>query len=173
MFKNLFIGAAAFLLLMSTVAKAEIVFNPSAFYYMRDDDGTNSNARFTQQITNLKLGYLDSSGLYLGIAYDMESRQYNSSTVSDEDRKSTGATIGYESGGWSILGTYYFTSELEAYDGNGWTADLGYVFNMGSIGIGPLLSYRHWEYDKKNGASVNPKVQQVNFLPSIQFQFVF
>ena len=153
---------------VSSTASASIVFNPSVFYYMRDDDGSNSTAEFTQQIINLKLGYLDGSGLFLGVAYDMESRKYNSSSVSDEDRASLGGTIGYMSGGWSFLGTYYFSSELEDLDGSGWAADIGYSFNVSSFGIGPLLSYRHWEYDE-NGANT----EQNNILPSIQFVMTF
>lgn len=172
MFKGIILGVLVTLFVTST-ASATIIFNPSVFYYTRDEkQGSTTNTKFEQQIFNFKLGYEDTSGLYLGIAYDMESRVYGSG-VSDQDRKSLGGTLGYMSNGWQIMGTYYFKSDLEDYEGNGYVIDLGYVFNMGSLGIGPLLSYRHWEYDKQNGASVNPKLEHNNVLPSIQFAFTF
>jgi len=59
-------------------------------------------------------------------------------------------------------------SEYEDEDGSGYSVDLGYVFNVGSIAIGPLLSYRHFTYDE-NGADIEHK----NFLPMLQFQVVF
>lgn len=169
MVKNIIFSLMA-VLFISSNASAAIVFNPSVFYYTREEKP--GNTEFNQQIINLKLGYLDTSGLYLGVAYDMESREYGSGAT-DQDRDSLGATVGYISGGWQILGSYYFKSELEDYEGTGYAVDLGYVFNVGSIGIGPLLSYRHWEYDEQNGATVNPKVEHNNVLPSIQFYFVF
>jgi hypothetical protein len=154
-------------------ASAAIVFNPSVFYYTRDEkQGSATNTEFKQQIINLKLGYEYPSGLYLGLAYDMESRVYGSG-VSDQDRKSLGGTIGYVSGGWKFLGSYYFQSELEDYNGTGYAVDVGYILNLGSIGIGPLLSYRHWEYDEQNDTPLASNLEHNNLLPSIQFQFSF
>lgn len=169
MLKNIIFALMAFVFVLSN-ASAAVVFNPSVFYYTREEKPANTE--FNQQIINLKLGYISAQGLYLGAAYDMESREFGSGAT-DQDRDSLGATIGYVSGGWQILGTYYFQSELEDYEGTGYAIELGYVFNVGSVGIGPLLSYRHWEYDEQNGASVNPAVEHNNILPSIQFQFVF
>lgn len=169
--KNIILGLVAFLSL-TTSASAAVVFNPSFFYYQREEKTGASSNEFNQTIINLKLGYLGAGGLYLGIAYDMESREYGS-TAADEDRDSLGATLGYMSGGWSILGTYYFQSEFEDYDGTGYSVDLGYIFNLGSIGIGPLLSYRHFEYDEQNGTAVNPVLEHNNFLPMVQFLATF
>lgn len=172
MFKKIVFSLLATLFVASS-ASAMVVFNPSVFYYTRDEkQGSSTNTKFEQQIINLKLGYADTSGLYLGIAYDMESRVYGSG-VSDQDRKSLGGTIGYVTGGWQFLGTYYFKSELEDYKGTGYAVDVGYIFNIGSVGIGPLLSYRHWEYDEQNGVSLTNKLEHNNILPSIQFQFSF
>ncbi|MES2770179.1 MAG: hypothetical protein V4596_13620 [Bdellovibrionota bacterium] len=171
MFKNIILSFMAVLFLSST-ASATIIFNPSIFYYTRDEkQGSTTSTEFNQQIINLKLGYTSGQGLYLGVAYDMESREYGSGAT-DQDRDSLGATIGYVSGGWQLLGTYYFQSELEDYEGTGYVIDIGYIFNVGSIGIGPLLSYRHWEYDEQNGASVT-SLEHNNVLPSVQFQFTF
>lgn len=160
-------------LFIGTSAMASMVtFNPSVFYYTREESQGSSTTKFNQTIINLKLGYVADSGLYLGIAYDMESRAYGSGAT-DQDRKSTGATIGYVTSGWQFLGSYYFTSELEDYKGTGYAVDVGYTFNLGSIGIGPMLSYRHWEYDKQNNVSLANKLEHNNVLPSIQFQFSF
>jgi hypothetical protein len=175
MFRNIILSTFAFLFVTST-ASAAIVFNPSIFFYTREETQGTTLSEFNQQIINLKLGYMDESGLYLGGAYDIENRSFGSST-SDQDRTSVGATLGYMNSGWSLLGTYYFQSELKiqsnTYKGNGWTADFGYVYSFGSVGIGPLLSYRHFVYDKVNGSTQSPSRENNNFLPSIQFQFVF
>jgi hypothetical protein len=170
MFRNIFLGLIAVLILSST-ASASIVFNPSFFYYTRQEK-SSSITEFDQQIINLKLGYWDTSGLYLGVAYDMESRKYGGSP-SDEDRTSTGGTLGYISGGWSFFGTYYFSSDFEKYSGKGWSFDMGYIYNVGSFGIGPMITYRKFEYDTQSGAAVNPVLQHSNFLPCLQLQAVF
>lgn len=160
MFKNFLFSLMTVLFISSTV-NAAAVFNPSIFYYTRED----GNSEYNQQIINLKLGYVSPEGLYLGVAYDMESRD---SGGSDTDRKSLGGTIGYTSGGWQLLGTYYFQSDYEEEEGSGYSVDLGYTFNVGSIGIGPLLTYRHFTYDE-DGTDIEHK----NLLPMIQFLFTF
>lgn len=162
MYKNFILSMLAVLFVSSTV-HATIVLNPSVFYYTREDN----DAEFNQQIINLKLGHLAASGLYLGVAYDMESREYGDG-ASDTDRDSLGGTLGYISGGWQFLGTYYFQSDYEEEEGTGYVIDVGYIFNLSSVGIGPMLSYRHFTYDE-NGSDTEHK----NLLPSIQFQFTF
>lgn len=166
MFKKYLLSLMMVMFVSSTV-HANIVFNPSVFYYTREDRNGSGVTEFNQQIFNLKLGYVSPQGLYLGAAYDMESREHGSGAA-DTDRDSLGATIGYISNGWQILGTYYFQSDYEEEEGTGYSVDLGYVFNLGSIGIGPLLSYRHFTYDE-DGSDLEHK----NLLPAIQFQFTF
>lgn len=163
MFKNFLLSLMTVFFVSSTV-QAAVVFNPSVFYYTREDN----DSEFNQQIINLKLGYISDQGLYLGVAYDMESREYGDG-ASDTDRDSLGGTIGYVSGGWQFLGTYYFDSDYEEESGSGYAVDVGYIFGLGgSLGIGPLLSYRHFTYDD-DGSDTEHK----NLLPSIQFQFTF
>jgi hypothetical protein len=162
MFKQFLLSLMAVLFVSSTVSAA-VVFNPSVFYYTREDN----DSEFNQQIINLKLGYVSPEGLYLGVAYDMESRDYGS--ASDTDRDSLGGTIGYVSGGWQLLGTYYFQSDYEEEEGTGYAVDVGYIFGLGgSMGIGPLLSYRHFTYDENSSDT-----EHKNFLPAVQFQFTF
>lgn len=171
MFKNLLLSIFS-LMLITSEASANIIFNPSIFYYTREETSGGTPTEFNQQIINLKLGWTQGSGLYLGVAYDMESREFGSGAT-DQDRDSLGGTIGYMSDGWKLFGTYYFSSELEDYEGTGYAIDLGYIFNLGSIGIGPMLSYRHWEYDEQNGVALANTLEHNNVLPSIQFQFTF
>lgn len=171
MFKHSILALVA-VLFVSSNAMAGFVLNPSLFYFQeKERDGVNVGKE-TIQIINLKVGYVSPQGLYLGAAYDMESRKYGSG-ASDQDRDSYGATIGYVTGGWQFLGTYYINSEFEQLEGWGYAIDVGYSFNLGSIGIGPLLSYRHWEYDESNGSSLANKIKNTNILPSIQFYFTF
>lgn len=153
---------------------AGIIFNPSLFYFVdKEEHGTTTES--TYQIINFKLGYLTTDGLYLGFNYDMDDRDMNSTSY---HRKSYGATVGYIStSGWQILGTYFLKSKYDAggtnYDGKGFSVDLGYVFNVGSFGLGPLLSYRSWTYDKQNGIAATPELKQSNIVPSIQLFFSF
>ncbi len=167
MIKNILITAALF---FGVNAHAGMIFNPSVFYFHNAEEQGTSKAESTTQVLNFKLGYGAASGLYLGATYDMENRDYGSS---DSDRKSLGASIGYLTGGWQFLGTYFVTSDLEKMEGSGYAVEIGYVFKVGSIGIGPLLSYRHWEYDKNDGVSMAEKFTQTNIYPSVQFQFTF
>lgn len=169
MIKNIVIAAT---LMFGVHAQAGFVFNPSVFYFHQAEKQGASESESTIQLINLKFGYAAPSGLYLGAAYDMESRKYGSSAA-DEDRNSLGATIGYVSGGWQFLGTYFLSSEFEQMDGTGYSIEIGYVFQVGSVGIGPLLSYRQWEYDENNGVAMANKQEQTNIWPSIQFQYAF
>lgn len=165
---KIFITAFVTLFITST-ASASIVLNPSVFYYTREESQGGSTTEFNQQIINVKLGYMD-GGLYFGFAYDMESRD---SGGTSRDRKSTGGTIGYMNNNWNLMGTYYFSSEYDDYDGTGYAVDLGYIISLSRLSFGPLLTYRHFSYDKQGGARLDPELEHNNLLPAIQFMFVF
>lgn len=164
MFKSLIV---AILIFVTTSANAAVVFIPSFFYYSRTQEQGGSESEYTQQIINLKLG--SANGLYWGFAYDMESIDSGSN---DQDRSSYGGSIGYMTGGWSFIGTYYLSSELEDYEGSGYAIDVGHIFGLGSINIGPLLSYRNFTYDELNGVAIQ-ELNQTYLLPMIQFQATF
>lgn len=170
MIKNILIALVLFVGINANAAG--FVFNPSAFYYSQNEEQGGTESEYSMQVLNFKLGHVSATGLYLGAVYDMESRKYGSS-ASDTDRDSLGATIGYVTGGWQFLGTYFLKSELEQMEGTGYAIEIGYVFNVGSVGIGPLLSYRHWEYDENDGVAMTSNFEQSNLYPSVQFQFTF
>jgi hypothetical protein len=183
--KNYFLAFASVLFLLGTQAKAEgtgtggVVFNPSFFYYMdKNNSGSSTDTTTTTDIINLKLGYMTTDGIYFGAVYDIDNKSVKRTTTTDYDRKSIGASLGYISGGFQFIATYYFQSNYDisgetTKKGTGYTFDLGYIMPIGTVGVGPLLSYRTWTYTKDDDGTLDPNYKQTNIIPSIQLFLTF
>lgn len=166
--KNIFI--VSLISLLGVTASADVIFTPSWFYMKYETEQGAVKGKSELSIYNLKLGTTLSSGLYLGAVYDMEE-------INDDERTSLGLGVGYIKNGWNLHLTYFVKSEFESastkYEGTGINLELGHVFSVGSWGVGPTLSYRTFDYDEVNGASLSPKLKHNRILPYLTFQFMF
>lgn len=172
------------LLLLATVmfsipSQANLVFSP-AFFYKNYEDKTNSTRNeVTETYYDIKLGYVMTSGLYLGGLYSAMTREINENEV---ERTSYGAGVGYYSNGWFLMGHYVIDSEYETSPGNkhiegsGFQLDVGHWFNVSSqIYVGPQLTYRSISYDKyqTNSTTVSLEMKSTEFLPYISLALMF
>jgi hypothetical protein len=124
-------------------------------------------------IYDIKLGYIMSSGLYLGGAYT--TRSHNGSAVSGEDGTATGASICYvSSSGFFLIGDYYFDAKLGNYtNGSGYQGDFGYLGNVaGPFYIGVELTYRDLTYKGSLPTGIN-SYEVKELLPMLSVAFIF
>lgn len=138
--------------------------------YLSQESGTATTSKTSRTLLDIGGGYAWPSGFTLGALYGTEKIKNDSSS---SDRTSVGPTIGWyqKDQGPFILGTYFFTSELDDYKGSGYEVDLGYKFKVSAFSIGLQLSYKHFSYDKNGSASVNPAYVQNYIDPYFAFWF--
>ncbi len=155
---------------VSTSASAEGYFRLGALYW--SEEVGDPAVKSSRTLLDLGGGYIWPSGLTLGGLYGTEKRKAGDSSW---DRLSYGPTLGWmqKGEGFYILGTYFFKSEYEDYEGTGIEADLGYRFKISSVGVGLQFAYKQFEYTKLNGASVSPAYKQTYIDPYFTFWFEF
>ncbi len=155
------------------------VFSPTIMYRSEavkpENGGTETES--TEIFYNLKLAYKMASGMYLGGVYDVETDDAGAAS-NNGDRTSYGGTIGYiGDSGFNASFSYLFNSKNELgntnYDGSGYIVDVGYTFSAGSWGVGPVLQYRKFTYDKSGGASLTSDREETLVIPMVQFMFQF
>lgn len=152
-----------YLVLLSVVVSGSPAFAAGYFrlnaLYLSEETQQSSSSKTTRTLLDLGAGYTWPSGLTLGGLYGTEKRKSDSSST---DRTSYGPTIGYmQSGeGFFLLGTYFLMSDYEQLDGTGYEVDAGYRFKVSSVGVGLQIAYKHFEYNKSNGASFSPTIKQ-------------
>lgn len=160
-------------------------FSPALSYFSYEDRGGNpsSVSREAGTMLDLRLGYNFSSSIYLGVNYMTNNyRDEGISTASDDNVTGIGPQIGFFTGGWHLMFTYYVQTELRPSaavrfsGGTGTQFDLGYRWMMGSWGLGPYLSMRNLTYSKQqtNGADVTmtENRQWNRFYPYIAIWFL-
>jgi len=157
-------------------ARAEVAFSPSASYFTQDDevDGVTSESELSTY--DFKLGYVHSSGLFLGGMYQM-------SSVNDDKATAVGPTLGFKHfSGFYALFTYFLMAEQDSgatttfTDGMGPQIDVGWMFPLTYMFyIGPQISYRSINYSKADisGASTEVDYTRSNVLPYISLWFRF
>lgn len=152
-----------FALALSSASASASYFRLNALYQSEETEQSTSS-KSSRTLLDLGGGYTWPSGFTLGALYATEKRDNGTSTT---DRTSYGPTLGYmqEGEGFFILGTYFFKSEYEEYDGDGYGIDVGYRFKVSSVGLGLQMSYRHFKYDELSGASVNPPLKHTYLDP--------
>ncbi len=158
-----------FISMMSFTANAAVYFTPSLFYMKYEvEQGTTSETELS--IYNFKLGATLASGIYLGAVYDMEA-------IDDDDRTSLGLGVGYIMNEWNFHFTYFLTSERDSgaseYTGTGMNFEIGYLFKVGAVSVGPTLTYRMFTYDELDDVTLSPEREENRFLPYVTFQFMF
>lgn len=156
---------------VSSPAFAAGHFRLSGIYWSEETE-QSTTTKSSRTLLDLGAGYAWPSGLTVGGLYGTEKRKSGDTST---DRTSYGPTIGYmQSGeGFFVLGTYFFKSEYEDFDGDGYQVDLGYRFKISSVGIGLQMSYKHFKYDEANGSSFSPPLKQTYLDPYFAFWLEF
>ncbi len=157
-------------------ANAEVVFAPAASYFKIEDESNGTTSELEISNYDLKLGFVDASGLYLGGMYQM-------SKLNNDNAFAVGPTLGFSHySGFYALFTYFLVAEQDNganstfTDGMGPQIDLGWIFPLtSSFFIGPQISYRSISYEKQDTAGVSTDVDftRTNILPYISLWFRF
>ena len=173
---------SAAVLLSPSTASAQIVFSPSISYITDEIEVNGASAEDNRMFADFRLGYLHSSGLFLGGMYSMA--KYSNGTTS-ANGFSVGPTLGFSHySGFFALFTYYIMAEQDnrqdvtqkLTDGMGPQIDIGWAFPItASFHLGPQITYRSVTYDKleTGGASQDIEFTQSHILPAINLWFNF
>lgn len=175
------LGLALAFSVYGMTASAGLIFSPSVFYKNYTDEfGAGNKVETTETFYDIKLGYALSNGLYFGGLYSGMTRDQNDVKQS---RSSYGASLGYVSGGWFLMGHYLLSSEYKIGSdvtytgGTGFQADLGHWFRIANqFFIGPQVTYRTWTYsDLKtdSGTQSASGVKGSELLPFISLAVMF
>ena len=171
--------AFAFVFFYNPLSHAELYFSPSLFYKTSEEGPSGSETERTETYYDIRLGYGMTTGLYFGGIYSGMTHEINDVEFT---RSSYGASIGYVSDGWFLMGHYFIKSEYEVgsnakyTDGSGFQADVGYWFKAFSqLSIGPQITYRTLSYEKleSGGASVDAEYEHKEFMPYLSLALIF
>ena len=136
------------------------------------------------QVTNLDatLGYLFSSGIYIGGIYGSNTTKIQGAATKPE-MKHYGASLGYMVSGWIFHAHYLTSAEIKnatmtanRVDGSGTQFDVGYVMHaLGPIFIGAHVSQRTIEYKKldTNGVKTDSKHKVSDLFPAIRLTIIW
>lgn len=154
------------------------ILGMSTYYYSLSADSGSGSTKATYSIYDIKGGYANSKGLYLGGIY----------TSRNDDIGGTSATAGSELGasagyfgrsGFHFVGHYIFSAALGSSsgsfeDGSGLQAEFGYLTDASStFFIGVDISYRSLTYKKQAGAVLANSYKQTELFPQLSFAFTF
>lgn len=150
-----------------------VMATANAFMYNLTVESTpGGKAESKLSIYDIKLGYLNGGGLYLGGLYTMRNQENGSS----EDGNALGASIGYVgSAGFFVKGHYILSAERGDFkEGTGVQADFGYLTNVtSSFMVGVELTYRSIDYKKNAGIPGLTSYKQEELFPMLTVGFVF
>ncbi|KYG65411.1 hypothetical protein AZI87_12780 [Bdellovibrio bacteriovorus] len=171
---HLFSFVVLFATALGSLAEARsssgVLLTANAFMYNStvEDDSTSSDSKTA--IYDIKLGYLQGNGFYLGGIYTKRDQ----SGSSDADGSAMGASIGYfGASGFFLKGHYLVSAENgNLKEGSGFQGDFGYISEVSSsVIVGVELTYRSIEYKETNGADSKTKVSEL--FPMLTVGFVF
>lgn len=103
---------------------------------------------------DIRLGFLTASGLYFGFLYS------RTSTIGSNgiNQSSYGNSVGYFYDYFSVIFTFFLTStshessntsRVTRSEGSGYQLDFSYMFPIGGMSIGPVLTYRTLTFGKE------------------------
>ncbi len=175
-------------LLMGSWAQAKggagVYLGLNLFYSSNDtastSSGVTSTSKSSSTVTDLDLGYVFSSGLYLGIESANESADLGSSKPKQD---ALGVSIGYFTSGFLGQLSYFISGNKESgtstkySEGSGIGASALYLWNVsGSFHLGGGLNYRSIEYKKVAVSGVtlsNSSQKETEIEPRLVFSFLF
>lgn len=130
-------------------------------YNSKDETGTTVNNDTQASTTDGTLGYMFSSGIYIGGIYGTSTIKKQGAATKPVMTQS-GVTLGYMARGWIFHAHHFTNAEIEKFsatanriDGSGTQFDIGYVMSLfGPIYLGAQISSRTLEYKKLDTAGV-------------------
>jgi hypothetical protein len=132
---------------------------------------------------DLKVGYVMSTGFYLGGAYSTFTDYNLGATVSTENRTGVGLVLGYHDSGYYIDWTLLLSSQLDRADGSKYTGGLSTILSGGynamfgsSFYLGVGVSYKNFNWtEQTDPAGVKTLVtnMQSEFFPCLNLGFIY
>jgi len=163
-------------LFTATPAKAAsgsgVLLSFNGFMYNQTRETNGGSSDDNTYIYDIKLGYLNGSGLYFGAIHT--TRNHNGSAISGESGSALGASLGYMGdAGFYLMGHYYLDAKLgDNSKGTGYQGDFGYMGNVsGPFYVGTELTYRNITYTDRNGGAGNLTVKEL--FPMLTAAFIF
>lgn len=157
-----------------------ILFDMNLFYdsWKAETSNTGStNATVTgdsaSSIYDIKLGYLMTSGFYIGGLYTSRSNTITQTTTSGS---ATGVSFGYMGqAGLFVQGHYLMSATSGTYsEGSGMQLDVGYKAGVGSgLLLGAELTYRNIDYKKDSGNANLASYKTTEVLPMVSIGYLF
>lgn len=144
-------------------------------FYKAESRKRSAKSDTSSYLADLRLAYAVADSLYLGATYGLDVENIETSgyasasdnSTSELNRQSYGPTFGYFRSNFFSFITYHLnstwkvsskgssTNTEEEYTGTGFQLDVGVILPLGSVSIGPQLSYKTFTYKKlkSNGGS--------------------
>ena len=130
-------------------------------YSSKDETGTVIHNDTQVSVSDGTLGYMFSSGIYIGGIYGTSTTKKQGAATKPVMTQS-GGTLGYMASGWIFHAHYFTEAQIEKFsatadriDGTGTQFDIGYVMSLfGPIYLGAQISSRTIEYKKLDTAGV-------------------
>lgn len=153
----------------------------SYFMYNLTLDGDNfaSPSESKNSVMDIKLGYLMSNGLYLGVLSDSSSSNDGTGALAGSG---LAASVGYHMNGFMVdlnyflSGTQEISSTSKYTSGSGIGLDFGYNHMLSSsFYLGVELSYKSLSFAKAevSGAETTVKNSAVSTMPMLNLGFMF
>lgn len=155
------------------------ILGVSTFYYSLSADSGSGSSKSIYSIYDIKGGYANNKGLYLGGIYT--SRNDDIGGTGGTSGSQLGASVGYFGrSGFHFVGHYILSATLGSgagsslEDGSGIQAEFGYLTDASStFFIGVDLSYRSITYKKQAGIVLPNSYKQTEIFPQLSFAFTF
>lgn len=170
------------LVFLQTVnAHADVVLKPMLLYSIDKTQSTTTTTT-TRQLIDFQGGYLSPDGWAILGMYGQENITDSSNGSSSSSERSCygagGGWFGKQDHGVFIDAIYFIDAKLtgggNTYKGDGWQADLGYKFSLGSsVSFAAQFAYRNLNFKKLNSNTLSPAYVRTKLDPMIGFVFQF
>jgi len=161
-----------------------VLLGVNAFRYTHTASYASANvAEASATHADLKLGYITSIGLYLGLQYSTFNDYVTGSSTSTETRTGSGLTLGYRTSGYYFDYTILLSSQFNRASGtvfgggSAYIIEMGYNILLGShfyIGVGIVSKSYSWN---ESTSAVGVKTLATNthqdYYPSMNFGWLF
>lgn len=147
------------------------------------EESTEGDSETKSMVTHgdVNLGYIFSSGIYLGAFYGSKNQETDTTKPKGTHY---GATLGLISGGW-FFNAHYLTggkwgetsNDTNWDEGTGAQADIGYMMRVtGPLFLGLHLTYRSITYDKKivdDVEVIGDPLKITEFFPAMRISLIW
>ncbi len=152
-------------------------------YNSKDQTGDTVNRDTKVSNTDAQVGYVFTSGIYIGGIYGTSEMKIKDA-VSKPEMTHSGGSLGYmTSGGLFLIGHYFSEAKIEKATatadrtkGTGSQVDLGFVKNIwGPLFVGAQISKRDFEYEELDTAGVitESKHEVSELFPAVRLSIIW